>query len=613
MVRTNRITLQKSIIVVGIILAVLGFSQHFVVPSTTRSGSPVLIEASDHIAHHLHLELGEVEYTFRVYVRFFGFQNLSAYLLTGIEYERFSSGTPLNQVTFIAEFLNSVDSQWESVLIEDLDIFIVLFNNNTYDVICGYYYAIIPTTFFITLTIGFAGCVLILCGLVWYMTGWRKYFLLGFSFNLILFFIRIFTLVNYRLGFPDLFGIPYVFDWFIEPFNDYQFFYLRWIPSLWEGEWPYTLDSSNPMAGYIYPPLWLYTVGLLGSIPSWLPGLILFVFNMATGVVVYHISRELTNDEKKSVIAMMLYLLNPLAFFYGSFLWLNPSPYVFFLTVSFWLALKNKAELSVVALAIATLYKQFGVIFLPLLILVLIKKIEHVDFRKYIIYFIKYGIIFALVIGFASLPFLLVDYIAYVNRVLFWSYSPEYLTELILQPSWPMNFNMFFVWLGMPYVITLGIGYLIAYYILLGVPVVLIYIVYARFKPNEKEVPLEQKERIKGIFTEVFFWSIIIVLLLQLFYPRGTYKFYLTALAPFISLLFDYNNLKLSQKESFVFQRYHMFPLVISWVVFLCFRLVYFWILLALIFFYLKRGGYFTNIRKWLHNTRKHGKTSFVE
>jgi hypothetical protein len=334
---------------------------------------------------------------------------------------------------------------------------------------------------------------------------------------------------------------------------------------------------------------------------------------MATGIVVYHISRELTNDEKKSVFAMMLYLLNPFTFFYGSFLWLNPTPYVFFLTFSFWLALKNKGELSVVAMAIATLYKQFAVIFIPLLILVLIKKNKHTDFRKNIIYFIKYSVIYAVIIGSVSLPFLLVDYQAYVTRVLFLSSSPESLAIFHPQSNWPMNFNTFFVWLGMPYMIALVIGYLIAYYVLLGIPTIIIYIVYARFNPFGEKDSQEQDGKNNKIFIEMFFWVIILILLFQLFYPRGTYKYYLTALTPFISLFFDNSDLKLSRMESFVFQRHHLFSLIISWTIFLCFRLVYFWILLAWLFFYLRRAGHLTNLRVWIHNLRKQSETCFVK
>ena len=113
----------------------------------------------------------------------------------------------------------------------------------------------------------------------------------------------------------------------------------------------------------------------------------------------------------------------------------------------------------------------------------------------------KYSVIYSLVIGVFSLPFLLFDYQAYVTRVLFWGSNPESLATFHPQSSWPMNFNTFFVWLGMPYVIALGIGYLIAYYVLLGIPTILIYIVYARFNPFGKSDLHEQEGKNKRIDT----------------------------------------------------------------------------------------------------------------
>ena len=591
MVRTKKKVLQKNLIVVGIALAVIGFSLHFSVPSTTRSGSPAWIEASNYMVDNLDFATGEREYIFKLYVKFYGFQNLSAYLLTPLEYEHYSTGTPLRDLDFIASFSNSIDSLWQTTLTNNLDMYLILFNNNTYDVICGYYYVIIPSTFFSTLTVGFMGVFLFLCGLGWYLIGWRRYFILGFTINLVLFFVRIFTLVNDRIGFPDLFGIPYVFDWFIEPYNDYQFFYLRWIPSLWEGAWPYTLDNSSPMVGYIYPPLWLYTIGILGSTPSWLPGLILFTFNMVTGIVVYNISHELTGDQKKSVFSMLLYLLNPFTFFYGSFMWLNPTPYVFFLTFSFWMILKRKGDFAIIAIAIATLYKQFTIIFLPLIILGLIIQNENTDFKRKVIWFVRYCVIYLIVVGGVSLPFILVDYTAFVNRVWFLGYSPESLATFHFQSSWPVNFITFFVWLGMPHVIALGIGYLLAYYILLGIPAILIYITFTRSKQFEN-IDSQEPRSPYWKYIEMLFWSIILVLLLQVFYPRGTYKFYLTILVPFISILFDYKDLNLSHNDPFSFRKHHLMSIVVSWAVFLCFRLVYFWILVAWILFYFKKADF---------------------
>ncbi|MFX0045821.1 MAG: hypothetical protein ACFE8Z_08240, partial [Candidatus Hermodarchaeota archaeon] len=100
----------------------------------------------------------------------------------------------------------------------------------------------------------------------------------------------------------------------------------------------------------------------------------------------------------------------------------------------------------------------------------------------------------------------------------------------------------------------------------------------------------------KKVITEALFWSILIVLTLQIFFPRGSYKFYLLALTPFISVLFDYRDLKLERTESFRFQRHHLMSMVVSWAVFLCFRLVYFWILLVWALFYLQKGNHVSNL-----------------
>jgi hypothetical protein len=170
MVRTRKKVLQKSIIIVGIVLAVSGLSLHFAIPSTTRSGSPARLEDSDYIIDYLDFAIGDVEYIFKFYMKFYGFQNISAYLLTPVEYARFSTGTPLHDLNFIAAFSNSVDSLWQTTLTSNLDIYLIIFNNNTYDVICGYYYVIIPFTFFPTLIIGFTGAFFVLCGLGWYLT-----------------------------------------------------------------------------------------------------------------------------------------------------------------------------------------------------------------------------------------------------------------------------------------------------------------------------------------------------------------------------------------------------------------------------------------------------------
>jgi hypothetical protein len=61
--------------------------------------------------------------------------------------------------------------------------------------------------------------------------------------------------------------------------------------------------------------------------------------------------------------------------------------------------------------------------------------------------------------------------------------------------------------------------------------------------------------------------------------------------SPFAALLFDYKDLGLSQKTEFRFQKHHLFPILMTWAVFLCYRFVYFWVLGAWALFYLLVSG----------------------
>ncbi len=585
--------LQTAIICIGITVTVFGFLTHFYVPSEIRSNYPIRLEASSYSTNRISFSAVDVDYTLQIHLRLdFLYQNLSAYLLEASEFERFSTGTPLYEVAKIAEFTGFPTYEWELTPIEDIDFYVVIFNNNSVPVFCGYYYTILPSTFFLTLSIGFIGLFVILAGFGWQLVGWKRYFIIGLGINFVLFYLRTFALVG------DVFSFSAILDLTIEPYKDYVFFYLRWVPELWEGVWPYSLDISSTMVDYVYPPLWIYTIGLLGSTPAWLPGLILFAFNMATGVVVFGITHELTQDEKRSAFAMMVYMLNPLTLLYGSYLWLNPTPYVFFVIMSFYLALKNRKTQSIVAMAAAVLYKQFAIVFFPLLIIALVKQDKDLDLRRSLVSLSKYFLIFIAVIGLVSVPFLLVDSNAYIGSLFTRFTTPESLATFHPELSWPINFNTFFVWISGPNVITWAIAYLIAYYILLGSSLILIYISFARFRSFNQTEAQNGASRNKQVIVEALFWSILLILALQLFFPRGAYKFYLLILVPFVSILFDHHDLKLSQTGEFAIKKHHFTPIVFSLAVMLCFRLVYFWIILVWAVFLLWKSGRIKKILK---------------
>ena len=591
---------QKAIIIVGLVIAIAGFGLHFVAPGSGRSGFIILIQPTDTTVETLSLSTGSIEHHFQFHFLGPDHDNLSVYLLDDSQFQLYESGTPLGNISERVILDETGRATYTQIIDSDVDLFLVLTNNGTELLTFTYYYSLLPSSFFLTATIGFVGLFIIILGLGWHYTGWKRYFLIGLGANLAFFLVRIFTLTSYSLGLPDIFlDVIHV-----ELYNDYQFFYLSWIPNLWEGAWAYSLELTN----YLYPPLWIYTVGLFGASPPWLPGTVLFFFNVATGILVYKIANVITNDEKRSIIAMMIYLLNPITVAYGSFMWLNPTPFVFFVMLSFYLALLNKPELSIVTLGVATLYKQFAVIFFPIIALLLIKQISDRTTKTSIIEFLKHTFIYALIVGLVSLPFLIVSPYEYYNQLIYSSSGVfDRLTYFIPDLWMTVHFNTFFLWLFGSSAFTDVLAWLIYNYIFLAICGLAVYGAFATLQGVQKE---DSSTNIDELFMKAIFWSFIAVLSLQTFFPRGVYKFYLLMLMPFAALLFDYKDLTLSRKENYTFQKRHLFVPIFVMLIFLCFRFVYLWIIIAWAWFYLIQSGELSRILYGIRSFFSKGRSS---
>jgi len=589
MALVDRRVIQQGIVLVGIVVAVVGLSLHFAVPGTSRSGFPVTVEGNSTTVEMVTQDIVQTEAFFGIDVMSVEQSggDCSVYLLHPSEYERYVNGTPLDDLEALLEIRHSGRSRYEVITIEPVALYLVFVNHLPDTAMVSYYYAYFPNSYFPTLCIGFLGVFVVVFGTAWYVTGWKRYFMLGFSVNLVLFLIRIFTLTTYSLGLPEVFEELI----HVELYNDYQFFYLSWVPSLWQGVWPY----SEAMAGYLYPPLWIYSVGALGSTPSWLPGLVLFGFNVATGYLVYEISFNLTGHIKRSIFVMLLYLLNPFTLFYGSFMWLNPTPYVFFSMLAFLLALKDRSSLSLVALAVATLYKQFAVVFFPILVILLIRK-SSPGFRRSFLLFLKYTLVYGGIVLLVSTPFLIATPETFLGRMFPFVFTPERLTTFEPGLWMPVHLNTFFLWIWGSTWFTDVTAVLLVNYVFLILSGLIVYGTYAmmRVQSHESEDAAAARGR---LLVHALVWSFVAVMCVQLFYPRGAYKFYLLALAPLSALLFDYKNLTYSEVESFVFQRRYLLPMIMSWAIFLCYRFIYFWILGVWTLFYLWKSGNLTRIR----------------
>ncbi|HMF32281.1 MAG TPA: hypothetical protein VKK79_12745, partial [Candidatus Lokiarchaeia archaeon] len=369
-----------------------------------------------------------------------------------------------------------------------------------------------------------------------------------------------------------------------------QMLYAHWVDSFVSGVWPY----SPALAGYPYPPLFIVTLAGFDLLPGpqWKMAIPLFACTIATGYLLFKIAYKLTGNERRATTIMLLYYINPFTLLYGSFGWLNPSLFVFFVVLAFYLALLRKDGWAIVSLGIATMYKQLAVVFLPLLVLAFLKDLPSPSLGNRFKNLLKSTGIYILSILAISAPFLAVKGSVYLQQAFLGQigYSIELLTSPT-QITWPVTFNTFFVWVGAPAVVTIGIAYCLQYYILLGGCAIVIFFNFSRLRaPEMTSVP---KSRNSFLVTELLFAALVLVFCLQLFFPHGSYKYYLMLLTPFISLFYDFDNLSLtplaeSPKDA-LFRWQSLAPVLLSWIIFLFDRNIYFLILLAWLLVYLQK------------------------
>ena len=569
------------LLIPGLIIALVGFGYHFAIPGICQGGLGIHVQPDEYSVTHFSLNASG---PYDLDLDIIGPEtvipsNFTVYLLSPSAYEQFIGGSNASTLDALLSFSNTTRYRYRAHLEGSLNVYLVIFNLDKNTQNWSYYYSFLPLSFYPSLVIGFSGFFIMIANIIWKTKGWKRMFLTGLFVNLSLFFMRIFTL-------PSLsFGVPPLLD-SLELYNDYQYYYLSWVPSLWAGGYPY----GNAMSNYIYGPLFIYIISMFGSVPPWLPAVPLFVLNMATGIIVQKIVYQLTRDKKKASFAMMIYLLNPIVLLYGSFMWINPTIYTFFCSLSFLYALEDKDRNAVITLGIATLIKQFSVIFFPLLLIYILKK-HQTTIKSGLRLFGDHMIVYMLVVGIGSLPFLLIDAPGYLYRILFKDTgSIIRLRSFNTALSKPVSFNTFFLWLGFPSWFTNLIALLLASGVFLGIGGIIVYGGYALLT-SKIDNSTDHREANRHLFTQAILWSIIALLFVQMFFPRGVYKYYLLALVPFVSILYDFRDLHLSSTEPFQFKPYLLTPIIMSLVIAFCYRYVYLWIILGWALFYLWKSG----------------------
>lgn len=344
-----------------------------------------------------------------------------------------------------------------------------------------------------------------------------------------------------------IFGMTINFNF--EGYVDYDYYYYTWGQQFLRGIAPYSRIFDRSTVGYglyntpyFFPPLYVYmcAVGLLLPIDPFGIGLLITLFGFLTAFPIYGISAYLSNNRRIAQISVLTYLLNPLVLFHTAFKWLNPAPFVFFMMMSFYLLMKGRHLSGTLAMVTAALFKQIAFFLILPLIAILIKKQmtkaseENESDRKSIrdVLDLK-G--FGKIVGLAaiyviavSFPFLfdLSNYMHYIFEVP----SGFLLTNLTELPDvgQPITFAVFLIFFGAPIGLIDFVNKATYYSIFLGG--ILLIILVLMLLQVRTDNPIKY-------WRTMMFLTLILMLCVHIFSPRGVYKYYFVALIPFFSIL----------------------------------------------------------------------------
>jgi len=365
-------------------------------------------------------------------------------------------------------------------------------------------------------------------------------------------------------GHFEIFGYTVYFSF--EGYLDYDYYYNSWGQQFASGITPYT-DAFNRIqfgdsvynTPYFFPPLFVYMCALGVSLPMGAVGIgfLITLFGFLTAFPVYGISTYLSQNKMVGSIAVGTYLFNPVVLFHTAFEWLNPAPFVFFAMLSFYLLMRGNRLSGTLAMVTSALFKQTAFFLLLPLVAYLLRKPpirnaresedglipsgDDLDPRGFVILMLKV-MLFVIAI---SLPFLydIGNYLYYIFQrpggVLYTT-----ITEFP-NPSQPITFAVLFITMnqmisnlnastglaipGIPediiQLVNLG-SYYTVFLVLTMIPLLLFMLL------NEKD-----DTRLRQYWSRMLFLTLLLMLCVHLFSPRGIYKYYCVLLIPFFSIL----------------------------------------------------------------------------
>jgi len=362
----------------------------------------------------------------------------------------------------------------------------------------------------------------------------------------------------------DLFG--YTVHYNFEGYLDYDYYYNSWGQQFVKGFSPYTDAFNRAEIGdrfyntiYFLPPLYVYMCALGVSLPMgpFGIGFLLTFFGYLTAIPIYGISAYLSQNNRVGAVATATYLFNPVVLFHTVFEWLNPAPFVFFAMLSFFLLMRGNRLSGTLAMATSVLFKQTAFfLVLPLLAYLLRKPPvknavvteeglkpagDDIDLRG----FVKMAVYVLIFVGAVSLPYLMDigNYIYYI----FQRPGGFLLINVTTLPnvSQPISFTVLLISLNMVIqnlnaslglmlpeipesfvqLVNLGTYYTI-FLVITMIPLLLKMLLTKKDDTN-----------LRQYWSKMMFLTLLLMLCLHLFSPRGIYKYYTVLLIPFFSIL----------------------------------------------------------------------------
>ncbi len=386
----------------------------------------------------------------------------------------------------------------------------------------------------------------------------------------------------------DIFG--FTVNYQFEGYTDYTYFYVHWGHNILNGVMPYcdefghiVLDGYENNNGlYIFPPLTavLYGIGILVIPDNWGIALLLAAFGFLTVFPVFGLGKELSGNRHIGEVAALTYLLAPNVLFHVDYLWTNPPPFIFFFFSGFYMLVRGKRHTGTLLIVTAALFKQTAwFLGIPLVVYLIMKprtprakseteneaqkevtetdvsegqearpetkpdrlqrivdtSTEYLDLSRFLVS-VALVLVFMAAVMF---PFV-------VAQPYFWSYmrlaAGGFPLESFAEPPGygsPMRLQVLPVIAGFP-----QLAEALDYIVFSGGLLAFGVIVISALMVLEPKYTGQSKVYLRRIL----FYTLLLMLWVNLTGPRGVYKYYFTLFAPFFSI-FSSATMCVSMKE----------------------------------------------------------------